>query len=67
MKSVLYTNGDELVQVVFEILEELLGCDLSQFVDLKKEDFLFTIEDTTFIGEIKGVNSNVKNPNITQL
>ena len=34
---------------------------------MKKEDFLFTVEGTTFIGEIKGVNSNVKNPNITQL
>lgn len=67
MKSVLYTSGDELVQVVFEILEEMLGCDLSQFVDVKKEDFLFAVEDTTFIGEIKGVNHNVKNPNVAQL
>lgn len=67
MKSVLYTNGDELVEVVFEILEELLGCNLSEFVDLMKEDFLFTVGGITFIGEIKGVNSNVKNPNITQL
>lgn len=67
LKSVLYTYGEELVDVVFEILEEMLGCDLSQFVDLKKEDFLFTVEDTTFIGEIKGVNHNVKNQNITQL
>ena len=67
LKSVLYTYGEELVDVVFEILEEILGCDLSQFVDLKKEDFLFTVEDTTFIGEIKGVNHNVKNQNVTQL
>lgn len=67
LKSVLYTYGEELVDVVFEILEEMLGCDLSKFVDLKKEDFLFTVEDTTFIGEIKGVNHNVKSQNVTQL
>ena len=67
LKSALYTSGDTLVDVVFEILEEMLGCDLSQFVDVKKEDFLFTIENTTFIGEIKGVNHNVKNSNVAQL
>lgn len=67
LKSVLYTNGDELVDVVFGVLEELLGCDLSEFVDEKKEDFLFEIDNTFFIGEIKGVNHNVKNQNVTQL
>ena len=66
-KSILYTNGDELVEVVFEILEQILGCNLSDFVDDKKEDFLFNIEDHVFIGEIKGVNHNVKNENISQL
>lgn len=39
-KSILYTNGDELVKIVFEILEQLLNCDLSDFTDEKKEDFL---------------------------
>lgn len=67
MKSILYTNGDELVDVVFDILEEMIGCDLSEFVDEKKEDFLFTVNNYVFIGEIKGVNHNVKNENISQL
>ncbi len=66
-KSILYTNGDELVKVVFEILENMLGCDLSQFIDKKAEDFLFEIGDTVFIGEIKGVNHNVKSENVSQL
>ena len=66
-KSILYTTGEELVKVVFEILETLLGCDLSQFEDKKREDFLFEIGDTVFIGEIKGVNHNVKNENVSQL
>lgn len=66
-KSILYTFGDELVKVVFEILEEMLGCDLSQFEDKKKEDFLFEKGGYVFIGEIKGVNHNVKNENVTQL
>lgn len=67
LKSVLYTNGDDLVNVVFEILEEMLGCDLSGFVDEKKEDFLFEVNGTIFIGEIKGVSHNVKNQNVSQL
>lgn len=66
-KSVLYSSGDELVDVTFEILEQMLGCDLSGFVDVKKEDFQFELGEYVFIGEIKGVNHNVKNENISQL
>lgn len=66
-KSILYTNGDELVDVIFEILTEMLGCNLSEFEDKKNEDFLFDINGVTFIGEIKGVNHNVKNENVSQL
>lgn len=66
-KSILYTNGDELVEVVFEILENMLGCDLSEFTDKKKEDFKFVINDKVFIGEIKGVTPNVKKMNVSQL
>lgn len=66
-KSVLYTTGDELVEVIFEIFEEILSCDLSGFVDVKKEDLLIELEDAIFIGEIKGVNPNVKSTNISQV
>ena len=66
-KSVLYTSGDELVEVIFEILENMLGCDLSEFTDKKKEDFKFKLNDKVFIGEIKGVTPNVKKSNVSQL
>lgn len=66
-KSILYTNGDLLVKVVFEILEELLICDLCTFKDEKKEDFLIKKEQITFIGEIKGVTSNVRSEHVSQL
>lgn len=66
-KSILYTNGEELVTVVFEILEEMLKFDLSEFKDEKKEDFLIPLENVTFIGEIKGVTSNIKSEHISQL
>ena len=66
-KSILYTTGDELVEVVFEILQEMLGCDLSEFTDKKKEDFKFILGDKVFIGEIKGVTPNVKKANVSQL
>lgn len=66
-KSILYTNGDELVEVVFDILEKILACDLSAFVDDKKEDFLIKLPACTFIGEIKGVTSNIKYEHISQV
>lgn len=66
-KSVLYTNGAKLVQVVFEILEQLLDCDLSEFEDKKNEDFLIRLPNCTLIGEIKGVTSNIKSEHIGQI
>lgn len=45
----------------------MLRCDLSQFEDKKKEDFLIEMNGFVFIGEIKGVNHNVKSENISQL
>ena len=66
-KSILYTNGDELVKVVLEILDEILEYDSSEFGDEKREDFLIKKEDITFIGEIKGLTSSVKNENVSQL
>lgn len=66
-KSILYTNGDELVEIVFDILEKILAYDLSAFVDDKKEDFLIKLPSCTFIGEIKGVTSNVKYEHISQV
>ena len=66
-KSILYTYGEKLVEVVFEILEKMLGVDLSKFEDRKKEDFLIQLGDDIFIGEIKGVNHNVKSENVSQL
>lgn len=66
-KSILYTNGAQLVEVVFDILEQLLHCDLSDFEDKKNEDFLIHLDNCTLIGEIKGVTSNVKNDHIGQI
>lgn len=66
-KSVLHTNGEGLVKVVFEMLEQLIECDLSGFKDENKEDFSIKKDDITFIGEIKGVTSNVKSEHVSQL
>lgn len=67
IKSMLYTSGDKLVEVVFSILQKLLSYDLSEFVDEKREDFLIRKDGYTLIGEIKGVGSNIKNEHISQL
>ena len=66
-KTALISSGDELVSIVFDILERILSCDLSDFEDEKNEDFLIKKADITFIGEIKGITSNVKSEHISQL
>ncbi len=66
-KSILYTNGDELVKVVLEILDEILEYDSSKFIDEGREDFLIKKEDITFVGEIKGLSSAIQNKNVSQL
>ena len=48
-------------------LSKILNCDLSGFHDEKREDFLIKLPKYTFIGEIKGVTSNVKYEHISQL
>lgn len=66
-KSILYTNGEQLVEVVFDILESFFSYSLSEFKDEKKEDFLIKLDSVTFIGEIKGITSNVKSEHVSQL
>lgn len=66
-KSILYSNGDQLVEVVFSILEKILNYDLKKFIDNKKEDFLLKFDDITFVGEIKGIGTGVKSGNISQV
>jgi len=48
-------------------MNEMLGFDLSEFVDIKKADYIYETEKLSFVGEIKGISSNVKKQNITQL
>ena len=66
-KTILFSNSDQLVEVVFDILEKMLDYDLSEFIDQKKEDFRIKKGNVVFIGEIKGINTNVKNENVSQL
>ncbi|MBR7002348.1 MAG: hypothetical protein IKI11_06805 [Neisseriaceae bacterium] len=66
IKSILYSNGEQLVEVVFSILEKIFSYNLNEFVDKKKEDFIIKKEKYTIIGEIKGITSNIKNEHISQ-
>lgn len=66
-KSILYTQGNALVKVVNEILDEMLNTNLSKFNDVFDEDFYFEKDNIGFIGEIKGVKSNLKNEYLNQL
>ena len=68
LKSILVTNGSDLVDSVFDILEQILETDLSDFKDDKnREDFLISIgNDLDFVGEIKGVGQNIKQTDVSQ-
>ena len=66
-KSILYSNGQELVDTVFDIIKQLLGVNLDEFADELKEDFSFKYNDKIVIGEIKGVTSGVQNRFLSQL
>jgi len=67
IKSILYLNEDKLVKIIFEMLETIFDYDLSTFEDKHEEDFRIIKSDVTFIGEIKGLTSNVRSENIGQL
>lgn len=66
-KSILYLDGDALVDKTINILEILFEQEFEEFKDIKKEDFLFKLNDKYFIFEIKGVSSNVKTTHLSQL
>ena len=66
IKSCLWKTGDNLVEAVFPLIEEIYDCDLSHFVDEKKADFIFTKNSTTVVGEIKGVKSNVNRTHVAK-
>ena len=66
-KSILYTQENALVKVVYEILDEMLGTNFSEFKDVFDEDFYFEKDEQGFIGEIKGVKRNLKNEYLNQL
>lgn len=66
-KRILFETGNPLVESVFKMLEKMIQCDLSSFQDEKREDFRIVLPDVTFIGEIKGINTNVKSSNVAQL
>lgn len=66
-KSVLYANGDQLEDVVREMLGELFRWDWRLFEDHGTSDFIFEHEGVCYAGEIKGENSNVVNSHLSQL
>ena len=65
-KGILYKNGQGLVDIVNQMLKDIFGYDYENFVDRKEEDFRFEYNGIHYIGEIKGISSNVKRTNISQ-
>ena len=65
-KTVLCKSGEPLVAIVNRMLSEMIGYDYEEFIDKKEEDFLLQYNNQYFIGEIKGISTNVKRSNILQ-
>lgn len=66
-KSILFSTGDNLVEIIIKILEEIFEIDLSSFIDIHQEDMLIELDDVAFIIEIKGVSGSVKNQYVSQV
>lgn len=65
-KSILYTSGEKLVEVVEEILKEMLKISIDD-KDLKKQDLYFKLNDKNILVEVKGVNHPFQRDNISQV
>ncbi|MBQ7137030.1 MAG: hypothetical protein IJO43_03555 [Bacilli bacterium] len=67
-KKVLYTTGDELVQVVKKILSEMLNVEINIIndIDEKKEDLSFVLDNKNILVEVKGVNTPIKRQYVSQ-
>jgi hypothetical protein len=66
IKAILIETGPVLVEKVIEILKEIFPEAKHPFKDKLKEDFRIDFEDAVFAIEVKGVNTNVNNPMISQ-
>lgn len=65
-KSILYSSGDKLVEVVELILEEMLNVKIDD-KDLKKHDLYLKLDDKNILVEVKGVNHPFQRDNISQV
>lgn len=64
-KKILYSSGDELVDVVEKILAEMLSIPIDD-LDRKKQDLYFELDGINILAEIKGVNDPFQRDNISQ-
>lgn len=64
-KKVLYSSGDELVDVVEKILIEMLSIPIDD-LDRKKQDLYFKLDGINILAEVKGVNDTFQRDNISQ-
>ena len=66
IKSSLWAAGNQLVNVVYKMVQEIFNADLSGFKDVMEADFAFSKNDCHIVGEIKGTNTNVNNSHISK-
>ena len=67
-KAILLYDGEALTKPVLGIFEQVLDIDSSKFKNERKGDFLIQLDDDSeFIGEIKGVSSNIRSEHVAQI
>lgn len=66
IKSSLWAAGNQLVDVIYKMVQEIFGVDLTNFKDIMQADFAFCENDCHIVGEIKGTNTNVNNSHISK-
>ena len=67
-KAILLHDGESLTKPVLNIIGQVLEIDSSKFKNERKGDFLIQWdENLEFIGEVKGVSSNVRSEHVAQI
>ena len=64
-KALLYSQGDELVHLVKEVLQEMLNVTIDDY-DIKKQDLFFKLDNINILVEVKGINTSIKRQNVGQ-
>lgn len=64
-KQLLFASGENLVEIVKEVLTEMLNLSIND-IDVRKEDLSVELDKKKIMIEVKGINTAIKRNNVSQ-